>query len=116
MKNRNISLILAIFFFLCYAYSFVLALWGKPLYDKTGNIGYLLAFHLLAIINYLVLGIAMKVFNTSAILRKPELLFFLHGSLISLFPYNGYQSMGAILMAAALISSAISGRSIDNRS
>lgn len=110
MKNRSIILVLSFVLFSSYVYSFILALWGKPIHDRTGYVEYLVAFHLLAIINYLVLVIALELHNTRASLKKPEMLFVLHGSLLTLFPYNGYQSIGAIVMAAALISSAIGSR------
>jgi hypothetical protein len=111
MKRQKVKLAIALIFFLFYVYIFYLSLWGKPLYDGTGNVGYIIAFHLLAIVNYFSIGVVVKTFNVIVLLSKRESFFLLHGSLISVFPYAGYLYAGIVLMAAALISSAINSRS-----
>jgi hypothetical protein len=110
MKKRSGFLVLLVFLLLCYAYSLFLALWGHPLYSGRGDAGYLVAFHLLSVLTYLSLSIVLELFETHSSLKKPELIFVLHGSLITLFPYDGYQQFGAVVMAAALISLGIRGR------
>ena len=110
MKKRSGILVVFLFLIICYAYSFYLALWGHPLYSGIGDAGYLVAFHLLAVVIYLTISILLGTFETQTTSIRPELIFILHGSLLTLFPYNGYQSIGAIVMAAALISSAIGSR------
>ena len=110
MKKRSGFLALFVLLFMCYAYSAFLALWGKPLYSGAGHAEYLVAFHLLSVLTYLSLSFVLELFEAHPSLRKPELIFVLHGSLITLFPYNGYQQFGAIVMAAAMISLGIKSR------
>ena len=105
--NKNIKLIAAIILLFAYGYVYYLCLWGKILYGETGNVGYIIACHILAIVNYFSLDVITEGLRIRKLSNRNELFFLLHGSLISVLPYNGYLLAGVILMAAALIASAV---------
>jgi hypothetical protein len=88
-------------------YDFILAIWGKQLYDGIGNVGYIIAFHILAIANYVLLNQFQNANKSASYWNRAELIFLLHGSLMSVFPYNGYLLAGTLLMVAAIIALAI---------
>lgn len=108
--RKSIMLIIIVLVLSAYVYTFVLCSWGKPLYGTTGNFGYLIAFHVLAMINYFILNSTGKYFGFNSLKNKSELFFFLHGSLLSVFPYNGYLLAGTVLMGAALIAAGVKAK------
>ncbi|MFI5131076.1 MAG: hypothetical protein ACHQFX_13835 [Chitinophagales bacterium] len=108
--RKKVTLITAAIFLATYFYSFYLCIWGKPLYGEIGNIQYIIAFHMLAIVNYFLLGIVADSFTIGIAQNRSELFFLLHGSLISVFPYNNYLVAGFVLIAASLITSGLKSK------
>jgi hypothetical protein len=100
----NIRSAFAIVCFIAYVYSFILCLWGKPLYGETGHVEYIIVFHLLAIFNYLNFKTIVDLFKLEELKNRSQSFFILHGILVSVFPYPNYLLAGFMLAAAALIS------------
>jgi hypothetical protein len=105
--DNMLTVVVSVLSLVGYFYVFCLCLWGKPLYDETGNVGYIIAFHILSIINYFILDTVVNKFSLSIFRNRVELFFLLHGSLISVFPYEGYLLGGMILMSASLVTAGI---------
>jgi hypothetical protein len=100
----------AIICLIAYAYFFILCIWGKPVFDRTGHLDYIAIFHLLAIFNYLNFKTMVDIFKLEELRNKNESFFILHGFLVSIFPYPNYLLAGFMLAAAAIVSLGIKSR------